>query len=319
MYNGIDVSVWQGNINFEDVKADGIEMVYIKASEGIDFIDSNFEINYEKAKAVGLKIGFYHYVTARSATQAVQEAYHFVEVTEGKTCEGKLAMDFEDLSELSVEEINNISLAFLNAVERYSNKKAVLYSDAYNASNVFGSELAKFPLWLAEYGVDEPDLNNPWKEYSGWQYTDEGRVSGIVSYVDRDYFKDEMLDNVTEAIRVTAGRPSHVVEYVNYTVKKGNTLTYIASLYHVSVNDILRVNSISNPNLIYVGQVIRIPIDSSRKQSQKFILYTVKNGDNLTKIAKRYYTTVNKLVRLNDITNPNLIYPGQIIKIPLAR
>ena len=128
-----------------------------------------------------------------------------------------------------------------------------------------------------------------------------------------------MLDNVTEAIRVTAGRPSHVVEYVNYTVKKGNTLTYIASLYHVSVNDILRVNSISNPNLIYVGQVIRIPIDSSRKQSQKFILYTVKNGDNLTKIAKRYYTTVNKLVRLNDITNPNLIYPGQIIKIPLAR
>ncbi len=319
MYRGIDVSMWQGNIDFAAVKADGIEMVYMKASEGIDYVDPKFERNYTNAREAGLLIGFYHYVTARSNTQAVQEAYHFAHTVAGKVCEGRLAMDFEDLAELSAQEINSISLAFLNAVEKYSNKKAALYADAYNASNVFGRDLVKFPLWIAEYGVQEPNLDNPWGTYAGWQYTDEGRVNGITGNVDRDIFRKEMFDNVTEPVRVVENRPDHAVEYVTYTVKKGDTLTYIASLYHVSISDILKANDIKNPNLIYPGQKIRVPIDSARKQSEKYLLYTVKSGDNLTKIARRYYTTVKKLVRLNDISTPDLIYPGQVIKIPLAR
>ncbi len=262
MYNGIDVSSWQGNIDFNAVKADGIEMVYIKASEGIDYIDPDFEKNYANARAAGLLTGFYHYVTARSVSQAELEAHHFAETVSGKVSEGRLAMDFEDLKGLTVREINRISWAFLNAVERYSNKKAVLYSDAYNASNVFGNRLRKFPLWIAEYGVNEPSSNNSWRDYAGWQYSDDGRVRGITGDVDRDIFRETMLDNVTEPAKVTAEKPRHTVEYVYYKIKSGDTLTHIASLYHVTIKDILRVNDIKNPDLIYPGQIVKIPLAS---------------------------------------------------------
>lgn len=66
IYQGIDVSRWQGNIDFSRVKASGISIVYIKSSEGKSYIDPYFEKNYANAKVNGLRIGFYHYVTARN-------------------------------------------------------------------------------------------------------------------------------------------------------------------------------------------------------------------------------------------------------------
>lgn len=66
IYQGIDVSRWQGNINFSLVKKSGISIVYIKSSEGRSYIDPYFEKNYSESKANGLKVGFYHYVTAKS-------------------------------------------------------------------------------------------------------------------------------------------------------------------------------------------------------------------------------------------------------------
>ena len=66
IYEGIDVSRWQGNINFSLVNNSGISIVYIKSSEGRTYIDPYYEKNYSEAKANGLKVGFYHYVTAKS-------------------------------------------------------------------------------------------------------------------------------------------------------------------------------------------------------------------------------------------------------------
>ena len=95
IYQGIDVSNWQGSINFNEVKNDGIEIVYIKASEGTNYVDPRFRMNYEGAKSTGLKIGFYHYVRARSEEQAIKEAQHFVNVIQGTNPDCRLAMDFE--------------------------------------------------------------------------------------------------------------------------------------------------------------------------------------------------------------------------------
>ena len=63
-YQGIDVSNWQGYIDYSQVKQDGIDIVYIKASQGSDFKDPYFDINYDNAKANGLNVGFYHFLTA---------------------------------------------------------------------------------------------------------------------------------------------------------------------------------------------------------------------------------------------------------------
>ena len=70
IYRGIDVSEWQGNINFEGVKNSGIEVVYIRASEGFNYTDTYYFKNYNGAKQYGLKVGFYHYVTARNTRRS---------------------------------------------------------------------------------------------------------------------------------------------------------------------------------------------------------------------------------------------------------
>lgn len=73
-YQGIDVSAWQGYINYEKVKQDGIEIVYIKATEGTWYVDNYLQYNYENAKKQGLKVGFYHFVRATNVEQARLEA-----------------------------------------------------------------------------------------------------------------------------------------------------------------------------------------------------------------------------------------------------
>ena len=143
---GIDVSMWQGDIDFEEVAGTGVDTVYIRSSLGSDYTDPYFEQNYERARAAGLNVGFYHYVTARTVSQAVYEAHFYMNVIQGKEFQCRLAMDFEDLTRLSAGEANEIGLAFIRTVENLSGKGTVVYSDAYNAGNVFGGELTEYPL-----------------------------------------------------------------------------------------------------------------------------------------------------------------------------
>lgn len=165
LYEGIDVSGWQGNIDFTQVKNDGIEIVYMKASEGTSFVDPYFNQNYTNAKANGLKVGFYHYLTARSVEEAVEEARFFVATISGKTPDCKLAMDFESFGNLSISEINQIGIAFVKTVENLSKKEVTIYSDTSNASSVFEGELANYPLWVAQYEVEEPTPNGNWNTW----------------------------------------------------------------------------------------------------------------------------------------------------------
>ena len=103
-----------------------------------------------------------------------------------------------------------------------------------------------------------------------------------------------------------------------YTVKKGDTLSGIAARYGTTVDVLVALNNIRNPNLIYVGQTLTIPVSGSGNgNTNESFIYTVRRGDNLTRIATRYGTTVRELVNLNGIRNPNLIYIGQRIRIPV--
>lgn len=94
-----------------------------------------------------------------------------------------------------------------------------------------------------------------------------------------------------------------------YTVKNGDTLFEIARLYQVPVDVITRANRLNDPNTIFVGQVLRIP------QSTRPLWYVVRYGDTLYTIAKRFFTTVDNIVALNSLANPDVIYPGDRIRI----
>ena len=98
-----------------------------------------------------------------------------------------------------------------------------------------------------------------------------------------------------------------------YKVQSGDTLSEIAARYGTTVNELMSLNGISNPNLIYPGEVLRI----RGNVSGSVATYTVQSGDTLSEIAARYGTTVNELVNLNEINNPNLIYTGEVLRLSL--
>lgn len=312
IYKGIDVSEWQGNINFKKVKEDGIEIVYIRAGQGFSYEDEKFERNYKEAKKYGLKVGAYHYVTARTEDEARRQAKFFVSLVSGKQIDAKLAMDFEYFPNLSKSEINKVSIAFLKEVEQLSGKEAIVYSDAYNADNTFEGEVTKYPLWIAQYEVEKPQNNGNWKYWEGFQYTDRGKVSGIEGDVDRDEFTENILLNDTVEIP-TVDKPEHTGEdRFIYRVKRGDTLSELAQKYHTTVRHLVYLNNIRNPNLIYTGEKIII---SANRMNENEKTYRVKWGDTLSEIAQKYHTTVSHLVDLNKIKNKNLIYAGELILI----
>lgn len=97
-----------------------------------------------------------------------------------------------------------------------------------------------------------------------------------------------------------------------YIVKRGDTLSEIALKYGTTISNIVTLNNIRNPNLIYPGQKLTININNSSTNST---IYIVKKGDTLSEIALKYSTTVLNIASLNNIGNPNLIYPGQKLAI----
>lgn len=321
IYQGIDISSWQRDINFTEVKNAGIEIVYIKASEGRTLVDPYLEINYRNAKANNLKIGFYHFLTATTVEAAETQARFFASVIEGKEVDCKLAMDYEKFYGVGENEINEIAVAFIKKLKQITGKDVIVYSNLNNVRNTFDSEVAsQGKLWLAYYSNTDNliHVKSNWDTYIGIQYTSTGRVPGINGNVDRDRFSKEILmDDLGSSNENEGNVPNKQI--INYIVNRGDTLSQIAYKYGTTVNEIARLNRIQNVNLIYPGQVLEIIINSNNgqtNQSQK-ISYTVQRGDTLWGISRRYGVSIQNIVSWNNIKNPNLIYTGNKLVIYL--
>lgn len=318
-YKGIDVSDWQGYIDYSQVKNSGIEVVYIKSSQGTNIKDPYFEINYENAKVNNLKVGFYHFLTATTVEEAEQQAIFFASVISGKQADCKLAMDYEQFSGVTAEQVNQIAMAFMQKVKELTKKQVIIYSDLYNSQNTFNTELAsQGELWLAYYGdyKNLENVNSSWNTFIGVQYTDQGNVAGINGNVDRDLFTEEiLLDDNSEISNTENPNVNYNTETIYYTVKRSDTLSAIASRYGTTVQEIAQINGIQNVNLIYPGQVLKIVTNSNIHGSETNgvgkTYYTIKRGDTLWRISRRYGISVQNIVEWNNIQNPNLIYPGQ--------
>ena len=312
LYRGIDVSEYQGSIDFSAVREAGIQVVYIKSSEGFDYVDPYFRANYDGFRAQGIPVGFYHYVTAMNVTEAREQAAFFASVIRDTPPQCRLAVDFEVFNGLSPAEVTEITLAFLETAQAESGREMILYSDAYNARAVFGSELADYPLWVADYFVSEPAWNGTWSSWAGFQYSDAGRINGIAAALDLDYFtKDAFLSEHQDNIPAPEPTMPPTAGETRYLVQQGDTLSEIAARNGVSVASLVWLNHIKNPNLIYPGQVLRIP-----EEGRTASTYTVVRGDTLSEIAVRFGTSVAALAERNNIANPNLIFPGQVLQIP---
>ncbi len=96
--------------------------------------------------------------------------------------------------------------------------------------------------------------------------------------------------------------------FISYLVRKGDNLSAIASKFNVNLQELIEINQIQNPDLIYVNQELKIPVNEQK--------YRVRKGDSLWKIAERFAVKVSSLIKLNNITTPDKIYVGQELLIP---
>ena len=259
-YKGIDVSHWQGNIDFNRVKNSGVQIVYIKATEGVSIVDSRLTSNYKNAKDAGLLVGFYHFFRPSTESNAIAQAQYFINAIKDYKSDCRLALDIEVNNGLSKSKITNLSKVFLEEVKRLSGLEVVIYTYTSFARNYFESSINIYPLWIAHYGVNIPGNNGIWNYWIEFQYTDSGQVNGVSGNVDLNEFEQEILLNKNKLTPPTDNNSEENDdnEYIYYSVKSGDTLYTIASRYNTSVNSIVQLNNIQNPNKIYVNQVLKI-------------------------------------------------------------
>lgn len=190
---GIDVSAWQGDVDFNAVKAAGAEFVFIRIGYYYDHVvmDDYFKSNLQKAKKAGLKVGIYFYTTDNTEEDAREHARWIVQQLGDTSLELPIAFDWEEFSNfqqynMSIRNLNEIYLAFADEVEKHG-YKAMLYSSK-NFLNNFWTERTKSanPVWLAHF-VDETDYVG---DYWIWQGSCFGKIPGIAGDVDMNIMYD---------------------------------------------------------------------------------------------------------------------------------
>ncbi|MBC2436511.1 glycoside hydrolase [Clostridium saccharobutylicum] len=188
IYKGIDISHYNGDINFTKVKSAGIQCVYIKATEGTTYVDNYLETYYNGAKSAGLKTGFYHFLVGTSAPET--QAQNFYNHIKDKQSDLKPVLDIETYGFDTMD----YTIRFINEFKRLSNMDLCIYTYS-DFINSLDTRLAPYSLWEANYSKRLYNLpsNNIWSSRVGCQYTDQGSIDGINGDVDLNEFTQDIF------------------------------------------------------------------------------------------------------------------------------
>lgn len=186
--NGIDVSVHNGTINWQQAKSSGkVDFTIIRAGYGksISQKDKQFENNYAGCKAQGIPCGAYWYSYAITPAEAEAEARAFLEAIKDKQFEYPVYLDIEEKNALSTgkKNVSAIVKSFCGVMEKAGYWCGVYASRAHVQSYFDDDCKIRYSLWLAEWGAK---LNYSGGEVGMWQYSDKGRINGIGTVVDMD-------------------------------------------------------------------------------------------------------------------------------------
>lgn len=184
---GIDVSKWQGDIDFSKLKAAGVEFVIIRVGSsnglnGENFVDSKFIQNIKNANAVGIPVGIYFYSYASTIDRAISDAKWIIEQIKDYKVDLPIAFDWENWGsfnkfDVSFFGLTNIAKGFMDTVKD-AGYDAMLYSSKTYLENIWMP--TSYPIWLAHYTKN----TNYTGDYSFWQMCSNGRVDGISGDVD---------------------------------------------------------------------------------------------------------------------------------------
>ena len=185
-YQGIDVSHWQGTINWTSVKNSGKTFAFCKATEGTTYTDPTFATNWADMKSVGLTRGAYHF--GRPGVDPVAQANYFCDAVQPTTGDLQPVLDLEQTDGLTPSQVRSWVVAFVRRVAARTGRPPIIYTGYFfwrdSAGN--GSNL-NCPLWLAYWGTNPTGfVPAAWAYFSFWQYSSTGTCPGVSGNVDTD-------------------------------------------------------------------------------------------------------------------------------------
>lgn len=313
---GLDISSYQKGINFNAIKNAGIEFLILRAGftgwgTGVSYNkDSCFESFYNSAKQYNIPVGTYWYSCANTREKGIAEAnYMYNNCLKGKQFEYPIYIDVEDTH----HQVNNkrgvtdAIKGFCETLEKLGYYVGIYASDISGfQEKMYINELTMYDKWVARYGSKPKFVT----EYGMWQSSSSGKINGYNGNLDTD----ESYKNYTPIItsngfngfsKTTNITPSNELD--KYTDEELAKMVWQGKFG----NDDVR-----RQNLGTRYDAVQKLVNQGVGKETKDIIYIVKSGDTLSGIAVRYNTTYQKLAKYNNIKNPDLIYPGQQIKIP---
>ena len=262
----IDVSTWQGSIDWKKVKKAGYGHAIIRAGFGRETsqVDNQFERNYKNAKAAGVKLGVYWYSYAVNRADAVKEAKACLSVLKGKSLEMPVFFDMEEsfMTKYSRATLTDMAKAFCDTVIKGGFESGV-YSNLNWFTNYLNySELkALYPIWLAQWS------SSPQLKCDIWQYSSEGTVSGIDGYVDMNIiYSDDVVKSASKPEKETK---------VNYDIAAVQSLLVIAEKLNLISEIIPSIDNISGD--MTKTAILRMKKHLGQKEDDSITLQFIKD------------------------------------------
>lgn len=319
-FQGLNVSEFQGIVDWERVKSAGYQFAMLCAGHGFGILDKRFQQNAAECNRIGLPIGAYWLCHAINPETARQEADGCINAVSSYCLEYPVCYNIEQAT-INYAAQHGVTVtpalaaqfvqSFCSRVEELG-YYAMFYCDRDFLHTYFPSDLSKrYALWYAYYGSQFDSTH-----CSIWQYTNQGHVPGIRTNVDLDLgFTDlPAIIRDAELNHLDGSSPpsgSTVQNYITYVIQPGDTLSGIAKRYGTTYQTLAVLNDIPDPDIIYPGQTIRVPEDGTTTS----VYYTIQPGDTLSEIALKFDTTVSALQDQNNLSDPDSIYAGHIIRI----
>ena len=203
---GIDVSSYQGDIDWPQIYNAGYRFAFVRASMGDEnpptLVDDYFETNMQNGHTAGMLISAYHFAYPEY-TDPVSEAHHFLNVAGDYLIQGYLrpVLDLEDDPgfdsypyRLGKEALSNWVHEWMNTVKNETGIEPIIYTSSDYANNYLNISINQYDLWIAHwtYNPNNPPNTGIWDDWDFWQYSDQGSVPGVSGYVDLDVFNGDM-------------------------------------------------------------------------------------------------------------------------------
>lgn len=198
--HGIDISHHQGDIDWARLRVayhrgKPITFVFMKATEGGNFVDENFRYNFKSARERGFVCGAYHFFLPDVSAEV--QARNFISQVTLQSGDLPPVLDVEVSGKMGTDSLRQGVLTWLSIVEKHYGVAPIIYTSyKFWTDYLEDSSIRSYPFWIAHYYVDELEYTGSWKF---WQHTDRGRIDGIRGHVDLNVFNGD----IEELMRLT--------------------------------------------------------------------------------------------------------------------